>query len=58
MHLNRSAQNSHSYLGSYQKSIWNGDYSFIPVSVSVLFESRVLTIPKDPFYRLVDKGPS
>ncbi|AES60799.1 putative F-box domain-containing protein [Medicago truncatula] len=51
MHLNRSARHSQSYLVSEHR----GDYNFVPFSVRGLMNGRSITLPKDPYYQLIEK---
>jgi len=51
MHFNRSARHSQSYLVSQHRC----DYSFVPFSVRGLMNDRSITLPKDPYYQLIDK---
>ncbi|RHN45288.1 putative F-box domain-containing protein [Medicago truncatula] len=55
LHLTRSARSSYSYLVSYEKSKHDGDYSFVPFSITDLFKNGTVTLPKDPYYRLINK---
>jgi F-box interacting protein len=53
MHLNRSSRNSQYFLVSKKDVIT--DYSFVPFSISHLLENRLIDLPNDPYYQLIDK---
>ncbi|GAU13115.1 hypothetical protein TSUD_174150 [Trifolium subterraneum] len=55
MNLNQSSRNSHFYAVSYKNSKQKVDYSFLPFSINDLLDNRLINLPIDPYYRLIDK---